>query len=76
MRACSLQGSRPLDVRLFVEPSLELYERDDLLAHLRGAPQGQHVEAIDGRAIEGVFDREHVGVGRGRLDERHDRGHE
>ena len=68
-----LEGLGPPDVRGLVEPRLQLDERGDLLAGLRGADERRDDRAVTGGPVERVLDAEHVGVV-GRLgDERLDR---
>ena len=70
-----LEGTRPLDVRFFVEASLELDERHHLLASLRRSDQreGHRIRGSRG-PVEGVLDRQHVRIRSGLCEERLDRG--
>ena len=72
-----LEHPGPGDVRRLVEACGELDERHHLLARLGGGDEGLHDRAVrPGGAVEGLLDREHVGVARRLLDERLDRGRE
>ena len=71
-----LQRLRPVDVHALVEARLQLDQRDRLLAALGGFDQRRHQRRVVARAVDGLLDREHVGVGDGLLDEALDRGRE
>ena len=68
-----LQPSRPADVRLLVEAREQLHEHRDLLAVLRRPRERADDRRVAARPVERLLDREHVGVVRGRGDERHHR---
>ena len=71
------EDAGPFDVGLFVEARLELDERDDLLALLRGLHQRAHDRALLARgAVDGLLDREHVRIVGRLLDELLDRRRE
>ncbi len=71
-----LERPRERDVRQLVESSLQLDERHDLLAGLRGADERMDDRAVRRGAVQGLLDREHVGIARRLLHERLDRGRE
>ncbi len=64
-----LQLARPSDVRLFVEPGLDLDEGHHLLAGLGGVDQGVDDRGVTRGPVQGLLDGQHVRVGRGLLDE-------
>nr|CEL15387.1 hypothetical protein [Kibdelosporangium sp. MJ126-NF4] len=64
-----LQCPRPLDVRLLVEPRLDLDQRDDLLARFGRVDQRVHNGRITRCSVERLLDREHVRVAGRLLDE-------
>ena len=68
-----IQPPRPADVRLLVETRQQLDEDGHLLAVLRGPGERPDDRRVAARPVEGLLDREHVGVVRGRGDERHHR---
>ena len=64
-----LELARPGDVRLLVEPRLDLDEREHLLAGLGRVDERLDDGAVARRAVERLLDGEHVGVGGGLLEE-------
>ena len=73
LRAGFLQPLGPVDVRLFVEASQQLDDDGDLLAAARGLDQRLHQHRVDAGAVDGLLDRDHVGVLAGLADELDDR---
>ena len=71
-----LERARPGDVRALVEARLELDHADRLLAALGRADERRDERRVVGRAVHGLLDREHVGVGDRLLDEALDRRRE
>ena len=72
-----LEHAGPFDVGLFLEARLELDERNDLLARLRGLGQRRDDAGLVATgAIERLLDREHVRITRRLGDERLDRRRE
>ena len=69
-----LQCLGPVDVHALVEAGLELDQRDRLLAALGGVDQRRDERRVVARAVDGLLDRQHVGVGDGLLDEALDGG--
>ncbi len=69
VHARALQLTRPADVRLLVEPRLDLHQRDDLLARRRGVLECVDDGGVAGRPVQRLLDRQHVLVCRGLLDE-------
>ncbi len=65
-----LELACPADIRRLVESRLDLHERQHLLAGLGRLDEGLHDRAVAGRAVQGLFDGEHVGVGSSLLEER------
>ncbi len=68
-----LELLRPSDVRPLVEAGLELHHADRLLATLGGVDQRRHQRRVRARPVDGLLDREHVGIGDRLLDEPLDR---
>ena len=66
-----LERTGPHDVVLFVEPRLELDQGGNLLAVLSRPLQGPDDGAAPAGAIQGLFDRQDLGVHRRALDEFH-----
>ncbi len=64
-----LELPRPADVGLLVEARLDLDEGEHLLAGLGRVDERLDDRAVARGAVEGLLDREHVGVGRGLLEE-------
>ena len=62
VRPGALELARPDDVGLLVETGLDLDQDHDLLAALGGADQRLDDGGVARRPIEGLLDREHVGV--------------
>ena len=68
--AGGLEHPRPVDVRRFIEASLQFDEHDDLFARLRRLDQRPHDGLFtadrrvvgDRRAIQRLFDGENVGI--------------
>src|SRR5918992_1152748 len=53
------EGARPGDVRLLVEPRLQLHQRDHLLAGRRGTHERpDHGTLRDRRPVQGLLDRQ------------------
>ena len=71
-----LQRLRPVDVGLLVEAGFQLDHADRLLAAFGGADQRRHQRRVVAGPVDGVLDRQHVGVGDRLLDEALDRGGE
>ena len=71
-----LEGPRPGDVGLLVEPGLELDERHHLLAGFSGADQRSDDRGVRRGPIQRLLDRLYVRIVSGRLDEGFDRGRE
>ena len=63
----------PLDIVRLVEARFQFYERSHLLAVLRCLDQRTHQGRIATRAIERLFDRKHLRIAGGLLDEIHHR---
>ena len=63
------QQSGPGDVGLFVEPRLNLHDRQHLLASLGGIDEGVNDGGVAGSAVQGLFDGQHLGVLSSLLDE-------
>ena len=61
---------------LLVEARLQLHQADRLLAALGGLDQRRDERRVGARPVDGLLDREHVGVGDRLLDEALDRGRE
>ncbi len=76
MDAGLLQRLRPVDVRLLVEARFQLDHADRLLAAFGGADQRGHQRRVVAGAVDGVLDRQHVGVCDRLLDEALDRAGE
>ncbi len=68
-----LKGFRPVDVLALVEARLQLDQRHRLLAPLGGVDQRGHQRRVVARAVHGLLDGEHVGVGDRLLHEALDR---
>ena len=71
-----LQRLRPVDVGLLVEARFQLDHADRLLTAFGGADQRRHQRRVVAGAVDGLLDRQHVGVGDRLLDEALDRGGE
>jgi len=69
MAAGLLQLAGPLDVGLLVEARLDLDQDQHLLAGLGGVDQRVHDRRVAGGPVEGLLDRQHVGVVGGLLQE-------
>ena len=69
----ALELARPDDVRLLVEAGLDLDQDDDLLAALGGPDQRLDDGRVARRPVEGLLDRQDVGVVGGLGDEPLDR---
>ena len=76
MGAGSLQLACPDDVGLLVEAGLDLDQHHDLLAPLGGPDERLDDRRVTRRPVEGLLDRQHVGVVGGLGDEPLDRGGE
>ena len=77
VNVCFLERPCPTYVGLLVAPSLDLDERDDLLAALGRADQGAHDGTRrTGGSVESLLDGEHIGIAGGVVDQRLDRGRE
>ena len=63
-----LKFARPPDVGLLIEAGLDLDHRHHLLAGLGGGDQRPDDRRVTGRAVQGLFDCQHVGVGGSELD--------
>jgi hypothetical protein len=66
--------ARPLDVIGLIESRPQLDHRGNLLAVPNSAFKGADDPAVAARAIKGLFDGQHVGVGGGLLQEIEHRG--
>ena len=71
-----LQRLRPVDVGLLVEARFQLDHADRLLAAFGGADQRRHQRRVVAGPVDGLLDRQHVGVFDRLLDEALDRGGE
>ena len=69
LRARLLEPLRPVDVRLFVKARHQFDNDRDLLAAAGGLNQRFHQHRVDAGAIDGLLDRDHVGVVGGLADE-------
>ena len=56
------QIAGPFQVGFLVKPRLDLDQGRDALAMLGGLDEGGHDRAFPARAIQGLFDRQHIGV--------------
>ena len=72
LRPRPLEIPRPADVGLFVEARLELDERGDRLAGLRGLDQGSDDRAVGRGAIERLLDRDDIRIMRRLVEELND----
>jgi len=64
-----LELLRPLDVRPLIEAGLELDQADRLLAALRRLDQRRDERRVGTGPVDGLLDREDVGIDDGLLDE-------
>ena len=71
-----LQRTRPLDVPVLVEASLQLHEADALLAVLGALDQRRDERAVAARPVNRGLHRDHVGIAGGGLHERLEAGGE
>ena len=73
LRAGVLQPLRPVDVRLLVEARHQLDDDRHFLAAPRRLDQRLHQHRVDAGAIDGLLDRDDVGIVGGPADELDDR---
>ena len=69
VRARLLEHPRPVDIVRLVEARLQLHQRDHLLAVLRRVDQRLYDGRVAAGAVERHLDRQHLRVGRRRLDQ-------
>jgi len=73
LRAHGLQPLGPVDVGFLVETRLQLHHRQHFLAAARGLDQQVHQHALGAGAVDGLLDRQHLGVVHGFAQELHHR---
>jgi hypothetical protein len=73
LRAHRFQALGPVDVGLLVEPGLQLHDDHHFLAAAHGFDQQVHQHGVGAGAVDGLLDREHVGVVHGLAQELHHR---
>ena len=57
-----LQSLRPIDVGFFIEPGFDFHHRRDFLAAQHCFSQQIHQSRITAGAVNGLFDRQHLGI--------------
>ena len=62
LRTDRLQALGPVDVGLLVEACLQLHDRHHLLAAPRRLEQQVHQDRLRAGAVDGLLDRQHIGV--------------